>query len=191
MYRKYEILKKEIIKMTDYKHTFEYFLPLYEEGHRFYHTIEHIYLNQIELYNLYKNKKLTKENYDMLSLINLFHDLIYISSSKTNEQDSAEKAKDNLKYLVSKEVLDIIYNTILETNINITSESNYAKIFNDIDRNILKSNNLIELIDWENKIRKEYSYVSDDKYKEKRIKFLEKHLENKELLRSLIEYINN
>jgi pantetheine-phosphate adenylyltransferase len=61
--------------------------------------------------------------------------------------------------------------------------------FNKIDREILYSNSLEELIEWENNIFKEYQFCPLDTYKSKRIEFLKKFTGENPGLRGLIDYI--
>ena len=97
----------------------------YSESHRFYHTIEHINFLLTEIDKL----TLPEKDNEILILSALFHDIIYIPGSKTNEKDSAELLLNNSEYSDDiQEIYDIIIDTFTHT-----PKTELSEIFCDID----------------------------------------------------------
>lgn len=170
-------------------------LSRYDEPHRFYHTRQHLseIFNYLDEYvnNDYDNN-LTDDDLDKLSISTYFHDIIYNPKKQNNEQKSVDLLNEytqipqSIRYDCSKIILD--------TSSNFPPIEKLSKLFWDADRNILLQNIDI-LIDYENKIFKEFQFVPYDVYKEKRIEFLTKCIEqfesNEKNLYGLIGYIRN
>src|SRR6201989_3023597 len=84
----------------------------YSEPHRKYHTIQH--LNEC-LTHLESARELA-DHADEVELALWFHDAIYDTSKKDNEQRSAEWARDSVQAAgVSGEKADRIYELIMAT----------------------------------------------------------------------------
>ena len=117
-----------------------------------------------------------------------FHDIIYIPSRNDNEEESInvfEKfySETNPKNLKKVKVIEFI----TETKNHLLSE-NYddeVNLFLDMDMHIIAEDNWE---DYENKIRKEYCYVDDNEYKNKRKQFLENLLNKEKIFRTNIFY---
>jgi pantetheine-phosphate adenylyltransferase len=149
---------------TDLK-DLSYIFQLYNEEHRYYHTLEHI--------NYMLNK--AEENYELsddLLIAIIFHDVIYDPKSTNNELESAKLFKKYSRNKIKNE--DLIYQAILDTKNHIPTEgNNISKLLIKYDLEILFCD-FDELIEFERKIFKEYQFVDYSIYKEKRIEVLTK-----------------
>ena len=160
-------------------------LENYTKKWKFYHNLNHIYsiLDLFQKYNIHINKY---KNEFLISIF--FHDIIYIPSRNDNEEESInvfEKfySETNPKNLKKVKVIEFI----TETKNHLLSE-NYddeVNLFLDMDMHIIAEDNWE---DYENKIRKEYCYVDDNEYKNKRKQFLENLLNKEKIFRTNIFY---
>lgn len=141
-------------------------ISMYDEPHRFYHNRHH--LNQV-IENLNKYKNLTEEECDILSISVYFHDVVYNPRKTNDEQKSVDLLNDFTE--IPLNIREKCSQIIMDTTLNIEPIEKLSKIFWLSDRNIFFKP-FSELIEYENKIFKEYQYVSYDIYKEKRIEFL-------------------
>jgi pantetheine-phosphate adenylyltransferase len=160
----------------------------YLSPHRFYHGIDHIRSNQEKILAL---PGLSRQDKDILLLVNLYHDSVYIPwnpSESSLELLSAELFLEDCENKTTK-IAQRIYSIILATHLGSVSDDPLSVSFNKIDREILYSNSLEELIEWENNIFKEYQFCPLDTYKSKRIEFLKKFTGENPGLRGLIDYI--
>ncbi len=151
---------------------FEKILSKYSESNRHYHNFRHIkeMWNLIEL-NIGKSPK-----YSLLFLSCLYHDIIYDSKSKTNEEDSFLELKADFQKVLLKHELDECKYLIQGTKThNFLQDSYEHKLFLDSDLAILGSSEM-RYSEYSSAIRKEYSWVSDEVYKIERVKVLEKFL---------------
>ena len=151
----------------------------YTSKNRYYHNLKHI---SSMLEQASENKNQIK-NYDELLFAIWFHDIIYKSTSKKNEEKSADFATSALKD-ISKEKLniDVIYKLIISTKshqISLNKNSDNAFLL-DFDLAILGA-------DWNvyqtyiQNIRKEYNIYPDFLYNPARKKVLASFLGRKEL----------
>jgi len=163
--------------------------PLYEQRGRYYHSFKHIenLLKQIDTnFSQVKDSQIEFNKF-VYQLAALFHDVIYDPTSSSNEEDSLEFFKNYLNtkhYLFSD--LDncgsenfYLRNKIfrhVKYCIDSTREKSESKnLFRYLDRKILESTNVSELINWELGISKEYSMYPYSKYIEGRLEFLTKN----------------
>lgn len=160
---------------------FKGILEKYSEKHRFYHNCNHI----SSLLDLLRDRSLLDN--DILFLTTIFHDIVYNPRSNTNEKDSAHYFQ-NL-WSGNPQIGDEVFQNILDTKDHIAS-SDSSEIFCQLDLDIL-SQPLDKLIEFENKIFKEFQFYDWKDYKEGRIKVLKDlQTQNKNLeLKSLIQYI--
>ena len=180
-YRAKEIDKKQILfdifeKYVSIYHginkeyiheAFDNIVREYESPGRFYHNLEHLYdcINNIEF------------DIDHQAVIALFyHDVIYDTHAKDNEERSAEFAKQELEKLnIPSYVIPEVQKYILSTKhdqeeITPLGEVCFSNI-NDLDLLILASDKY-EYDEYSKNIRKEYSWVRDDLYYAGRLKVL-------------------
>ena len=151
----------------------------YSTKKRYYHNLSHIY----HMLNLAETVKTNIRAYDDLSFAIWYHDIVYNVSKSTNEEKSAEFAKNRLKLMKFDEKRSkIIQNMIISTKnhqiLNSDNEDNAYLL--DLDLSILGS-------DWDTyklyaqNIRKEYGIYPDFMYKKGRKKVLRHFLERTSL----------
>lgn len=155
----------------------DYVLHSYNQFYREYHNLDHIDRG-LRLFDMFSGRC---EDPDLFELAWWFHDIIYIPSSLTNEDASRDLAVHYCK-LLGIDGLDKISFFIETTNVQksrkiiLTASLFECKLFRDIDFSILGS-------PWEQycayrqNVRKEWSFISDDRFKEGRRDFLETLLE--------------
>lgn len=158
----------------------------WQEPHRFYHNEEHLafLLERIQKSPFSEGEK------EILYLIAFFHDIVYQPTRKDNEQKSAElfwqlcKADEAIKNLVARAILDTHSHTPSHT---------LSAFFCEIDLAIVSESGFIQLLEWEQKIFKEYQVFDYSLYKPARISVLEnlkkKVPQNAQNLQYLIEYL--
>jgi pantetheine-phosphate adenylyltransferase len=137
------------------------------------------------------DKLSSKENLE-LSLSIIFHDIIYNPKVSDNEYKSAEFFKKICsENNIGKDFdINVVYNLILDTK-----HHDLNKASNDLSKQLIMadlsilSSNLDDLIEYENKIFKEYQFVDYNTYKEKRIEFLKNANVQNYNIADLIKYI--
>ena len=144
----------------------------YSQKSRHYHNLSHLDNMIIELRNVYNEI----QDFDSLLFSIFFHDIFYKSTSKDNEEKSAEYAKSKLRKLNYNDVsIDKVYNQILATKSHQLSNQKDTNYLLDSDLSILgKSWNEYEL--YIKQIRKEYSIYPDFIYNSGRKKVLKHFL---------------
>ncbi|TQV72897.1 hypothetical protein FLL45_15640 [Aliikangiella marina] len=159
----------EALNLSPCPDCFKAIQKAYSEGHRFYHTDQHI---NAMLKHLDATKSLAENPYE-LELAIWFHDAIYKPFSSTNELDSANWAKAFLnKENYIDAGIDRIYRLIMVTQHHGNAESNDESLMVDIDLTILGTSE--EVYDeFEKNVRKEYKLVPWFVYKKKRKEILE------------------
>lgn len=140
----------------------------YSEKGRHYH-------NLIHLDNMFAELELVKDkikDFNLVSFSVFYHDVIYDSTSKLNEEKSAEFAKLKLKKLgLENEKINIISNQILATKSHQRSENTDINYLLDADLSILGTDT-DSYINYTKQIRKEYSIYPNFLYKPGRKKVL-------------------
>lgn len=156
-------------------------VTLYNEPHRFYHTLEHIQ----EVLKHLNNAGLLK--HDELFLTAVFHDIVYHPRSRTNEEDSAEFFLQQAKTSgLSAEQKEHIKQLILDTKTHKPTVK-LSEEFIAADLSIFNAS-FDKLINYEKQIFKEYQSVDFLEYKPKRIEVL-KHYNDQGKLDHLIDYV--
>ena len=143
----------------------------YSSSERHYHTLTHIqhFLSVVETLTP------RAENLEAIELAAWFHDLIYDSKAKDNEEKSADYAESILKSLaIPGEVIAQVKRLILRTKSHqITEEDDLdTKIMLDADLAILGVEDA-EYGRYAQAIRWEYSWVGDEDYRKGRTQFLQ------------------
>lgn len=158
-------------------------INLYDQPHRFYHTLEHIefvlkHLNDADLLK-----------HDELFLAAVFHDIIYDPRSLTNEEDSADyflnAAKSSGLTSVQKEHIKQL---ILDTRHHKPTVE-YSEELIKADLAIFNAS-FDKLITYEKQIFKEFQFVDYKDYKVKRVEILKQFNTNGNL-DHLIDYVNS
>lgn len=144
----------------------------YSEKSRHYHNLEHLQNMFFELESV-KDKV---SNFSNISLSVFYHDVIYDTSSKSNEEKSAEFSKIRLENLnIDKQSIDTIFNQIIATKSHQKSDDPDTNYLLDADLSIL-GKDIETYLDYTKKIRKEYSIYPDFLYRPGRKKVLQHFL---------------
>ncbi|MDX1960642.1 MAG: hypothetical protein SFU98_18870 [Leptospiraceae bacterium] len=145
----------------------------YREPSRFYHNERHI-SEMFELFHEFESK-LQESEVVVFSI--LYHDAIYDPKSKTNEEDSAKLALNDLASLgYSKSGSELLSEFILSTKSHIPKLDSFdCKFFLDLDLSIL-GKNVSRYSEYSKDIRKEYSFVEENLYRLERAKVLKNFL---------------
>jgi len=169
-------------------------IDCYSQSHRYWHTPQHLLEMMEGVKELYKDKKVTQREYFSLMLAAVFHDIVYDPKRNDNEEKSAEYMMSRYDGYANPELeKDVLKarDIILDTKTQ-DSQDGLSRKFNKLDTAILDSQ-FIEMLDWENKIYKEYKWIGWKQYKKKRIQFLlssiKGHSHNVLNIKNLIDYI--
>lgn len=141
----------------------------YSEPHRSYHTIQHLNECFIHL----ENVRSLAEHPEEVELALWFHDAIYDTTKKDNEQRSAEWARESaLAAGVPDEKAERIYELIMTTMHHAVPVGRDAEVLVDIDLAILGAE-AARFDEYEIQVREEYSWVPETLYRAARGKVLE------------------
>lgn len=167
------------------------------ENHRFYHNYEHIndILKMVDSYNSikYDNYNLTSVDRKILLAAALYHDSIYVATSKDNEEKSAEYFLTHCYAINRSDEMEQI-TTIIKDTKNHTPSTKLSQIFCDFDLAGLKEGDFKSMLINERKIFLEFQKYDYSEYKNGRISFLEGFLEkhfgtNDANIKALIDYV--
>ena len=197
------LLKKYIDILEEYYNinAINTILNKWNESHRYYHNINHLlsFLKQIEEFFLEEEDHMyMSQLYKNFIIAAFFHDVIYDTKANNNE-DKCIEFFNSVSLHLKNEDKDLIIKMIESTKSRLLPEPNYVGVevdfnvrnFWKFDNNIILNGTIDELIDYENKIFKEFQFVSYDIYKTKRIEFLKGEVKHNENINFLISYINN
>lgn len=145
----------------------------HSEKGRFYHNLDH-------LKNMFLELEAVKEqifNYTAITFSVFYHDIIYDTTSRSNEEKSAEFAVSRLEELnIDQATIKEVFEQIMATKTHQISDHNDTNYLLDADLSIL-GKDPETYIDYTQKIRKEYSFYPDLLYKPGRKKVLRHFLE--------------
>lgn len=145
----------------------------YSDKKRHYHNLDHL---SNMLVHLQPCRELVVEWNSVLFAL-FYHDYIYNSSSKDNEEESAIEAERKLTALgIPIEKISLVTQLILATKSHTTSNNNDVNLFTDADLSILGSSDA-EYESYRANVRKEYSVYPDLLYKPGRRKVLQHFLD--------------
>lgn len=145
----------------------------YSQAHRHYHTLQHLE----ECFSYFDMVKDQAEKPAAIEMALWFHDLIYEVKSHNNEQRSANWAIKKLQQLkVEQQYIHNIYQLIMLTAHQVKPVTQDEKIIVDVDLAILGAKSP-RFAEYEQQIRKEYSWVPYFLYKMKRKAILRSFLE--------------
>lgn len=146
----------------------------YIEGHRFYHTMDHIE-SMLDGYDKYFNGCFTEAEF----LAIVYHDIVYLPWASGNEENSAAMLNAHHKLYFSKvkqEVIDEASTIILATKHDGTPVSEAAKRVVDLDMMILgKAEDIYEK--YRSNTRREYGMFSDEQWNQGRKIVLQRFLD--------------
>ncbi len=136
-------------------------LTIYSSANRFYHTLDHVY-QVLKIINSLQDLSL---NFSALQFAAWFHDAIYDTHYKDNEEKSAEYAEVALNFL------EIPKATVNKVKFLILATKNHQALPTDVDSQILLDADLailgsseLEYREYAQAIRKEYYWVSETDY---------------------------
>jgi predicted metal-dependent HD superfamily phosphohydrolase len=161
---------------------FDQLVQAYTEPHRHYHTLEHIG----EMLKISGKLGRGLPHPVELSLAVWYHDVVYDPRSKTNEEDSAAVAEQQLTLLgVEPYQRNIVMELILVTkhNAGMTSPLAEVDVLLDADLAILGASEQ-RYARYAADIRKEYAWVPDDEYRVARRGVLEGFLKRPAIYRT-------
>jgi predicted metal-dependent HD superfamily phosphohydrolase len=153
---------------------FTQIVKAYSSPNRHYHTLQHIHhvLNTIE------TLKFHTHNLAEVQLAAWFHDVVYDTRAKDNEERSADYARDLLSSLdIPLSNISTIISLILNTKSHKAAVDDFdSQVLLDADLAILAANP-IEYREYSDRIRQEYAWVSEADYITGRRQVLEKFLQ--------------
>ncbi|MEM9548565.1 MAG: hypothetical protein AAGA77_21445 [Bacteroidota bacterium] len=125
----------------------------YTKSNRHYHNLEHLE----DLINQLTQVKVKIDNWQVLLFTLFYHDIIYKSTKKDNEEKSARLASNRMRQINAKESdIQLCYNQIIATKSHDASRNSDTNYFTDADLSILGREQK-EYKAYCQKIRKEYS----------------------------------
>jgi len=167
-------------------------LGMWSESHRHFHNLDHLNDLISQINEKYFNDKISEKIKDKLTLVALFHDIIYDPKSNQNEEKSAELFLSSCQEKNNPDVKEV-YQAILDTKSH-QSTTKLSEAFNQMDMNIVERD-FRSLLEWEQGIYEEYKIFGIKEYKKGRLKFLEsildKYTHNTENLLKLIDYVRD
>lgn len=151
---------------------FEDLYQRYTEPHRHYHTAEHLEY----CFNALDQNFFMVPGRTQVELALWFHDAVYDTTAKDNEEQSAELAKKACVALGATTIFAYtVADLILTTKHTSEPSGAGAKILLDADTAILGADRK-EYLKYETNIRQEYSWVPEPIFRQKRIEVLQSFL---------------
>ncbi|HEX6270769.1 MAG TPA: hypothetical protein VFZ43_11065 [Anaerolineales bacterium] len=147
---------------------FEELISAYSSPNRFYHNLTHIE----DCLSLFEQAKFLAAHPEELELAIWFHDAVYDTRKSDNEQKSAKWAEAVISQAgLTKEIAERVSHSILATRHNMEVTDSDAQVLVDVDLSILGREPHI-FWRYEKNIRKEYAWVPEDLFRQKRIEVL-------------------
>jgi predicted metal-dependent HD superfamily phosphohydrolase len=148
---------------------FRRLIACYSEPHRKYHTIQHLE----ECLAHFENVRSVAEHPGEVELALWFHDAIYNTKKKDNEERSAEWARDSaLSAGLTVDQASRIFELVMATMHNAVPVGRDAAVLVDIDLGILGAD-AERFHEYEVQVREEYSWVPAPLYRAGRRKILQ------------------
>jgi predicted metal-dependent HD superfamily phosphohydrolase len=147
-------------------------LARYSEPHRFYHTLSHLEACFRILDEYFPDFAAIHH----VELALWFHDAVYDTTAKDNEERSADLAKVSLASLGATSILQhSVSELVLTTKHTDLPSGAGAKVLLDVDTHVLGACDSVYQ-EYEDNIRREYSWVPLDIYRQKRTEILQMFL---------------
>jgi predicted metal-dependent HD superfamily phosphohydrolase len=144
----------------------------YSEPHRKYHTMQHLH----ECFEKLRELRALAQKPEEIELALWFHDAIYDTRRKDNEEKSADWARSAiLEAGVAAPAGDRIYELVMATRHNAAPAGMDAQILVDVDLSILGASP-DRFDEYELQVRQEYSWVPGPIFRRERRKILEDFL---------------
>jgi predicted metal-dependent HD superfamily phosphohydrolase len=172
LFREYDADKGDVEEL------YQQLVRLYSAGGRAYHNLSHI-RSLLDLSDTFRDRI---QNYQALSFAIWFHDAIYNTRKKDNEELSAKFAVKSIgRFKVSVDTLALICEMILATREHQNQGSSEdIDLFLDLDLSILGSEEQVYRC-YAQAIRKEYWWAPGFLYNERRKKVLMSFLERESI----------
>lgn len=156
-----QLLQNFHVNQTAAKKTFTQILLAYSTPNRYYHNLEHIY-QVLEVIQTLKNQT---QDLKIVQLAAWFHDIVYDTTVKDNEDKSANYAVECLLSLsIPPDVIKNVKRLILTTKNHQAFSNDYdAQVLLDADLAILGSNSS-DYRNYTQAIRNEYIWVPELEY---------------------------
>ncbi|WP_199320699.1 hypothetical protein [Leptolyngbya sp. FACHB-261] len=161
----------------------EKLIRAYSSPHRFYHNLTHIE----DCFTIFEQAKSLATHPEEIELAIWFHDAVYDPRGSANEQKSAEWAQFVINQSgLGNAIVERVSRLILATRHNAKLKDRDAQILIDVDLSILGRE---EDTFWryEENIRKEYAWVPESLFRQKRVEILRSFL-NRQHIYHLDEY---
>jgi predicted metal-dependent HD superfamily phosphohydrolase len=151
---------------------FDRLMQRYEEPHRAYHTVQHLE----ECFREFDAVRGLAQSPGAVAIALFFHDAIYDTHARDNEERSAELARRTLAALGAEAaLLRYVADLILVTRHAARPETPDQKLVVDIDLSILGAPEA-RFDEYEQQVRQEYSWVDDAIFRSVRRTILEEFL---------------
>lgn len=151
----------------------EKLITAYTSPDRFYHNLTHIQ----DCLSLFDQTNYLAAHPEEVEVAIWFHDSIYDTQRDDNEKRSAKWAQSMIdKAGLSKDVADRVSHSILATRHNREITDTDAQLLVDVDLSILGREADI-FWPYEVNIRKEYAWVPEDMFRQKRVEILRSFLD--------------
>jgi predicted metal-dependent HD superfamily phosphohydrolase len=144
---------------------YERLIALYSEGHRHYHTLQHL----SECLREFDSAKSAAHDPVALELAIWFHDAVYDPRASDNEERSAELARECLQ--AAPDLATGVGRLVLDTKTHVGSGHPDSPLLIDIDLSIFGQSET-RFDEYERQIREEYSWVPGIIFKPKRAAIL-------------------
>lgn len=168
-------LCQRIVPHIEAPAVFSQLFQAYTEPHRAYHTIEHI-VSCLQEFHRVKNEL---HHPDSIEWALWLHDVVYDTHSHTNEEQSAQLSETLLRQGGAEaEIMTRTTNLILATRHTTPPAEHDMRYLIDIDLAILgAAPHVFER--YEHNIRREYAWVAEHLYREKRGEILSAFVQRK------------
>ena len=144
----------------------------YSEAHRAYHTPQHLE----ECFHLFEDVRGLAQSSGAVGLALFYHDAIYDTHARNNEEKSAELARSILTSVGGPaSLLSYVTDLVLVTRHAAMPETDDQKLVVDIDLSILGAPQA-RFDEYEQQVRREYSWVDEAIFRAVRSKILQEFL---------------
>ena len=167
-------------------------LDRWSESHRSYHNIDHLSDLISKINEDFGNDKINENEREKLLLTALFHRIVHEPKRDDNQERSAD-----IFYRFCNEQYNVdlveVKQMILDTKTK-NPCTPLSRKFLDYDLSVCESD-FEQLLTWENNLREEYSFLSNEEYKKVRLSFVEsvidRYTENMDNLLDLMNWIKS
>jgi predicted metal-dependent HD superfamily phosphohydrolase len=152
---------------------FDELISAYSAPNRFYHNLTHIE----DCLSIFDQTEFLTTHPEEVELGIWFHDAVYDTRRDDNEQRSVEWAESVIREAgLSQAIADRVSHSILATRHNVEVTDKDAQVLVDVDLSILGREADV-FWRYEENIRKEYAWVPEELFRQKRVEILRGFLE--------------